>query len=234
MKGLLQAAELCKEAYLDETPTFDCGDTQALMDFDDRGNVLLAFRGTEPDNLRDWATDAKFRMVETPIGMVHRGFWEAASEVMDDIKYTLRNIDKDQRIIATGHSLGGALANLCAVLLDRDGHDVRLVTFGAPRVFGAADAKIHGAKLHGRAFRVVNNNDVVTRVPPRVFGYSHFGNLLYIDHDGVLHTHGGMGWWDRFWDRIEGRLDDFLDIGPDGIKDHAIDRYIEAARRAES
>ena len=85
---------------------------------------------------------------------------------------------------------------------------------GAAEAFGNA----HGSSI----YHVINNNDIVTRVPTRSMGYGHVKNinLNYLDEDGNLHH--DISWWERFKDRIKGRIYDFGELGTDGIKDHSI------------
>jgi hypothetical protein len=52
------------------------GTTQAFLA--DGANVaIVCYRGTEPTNAFDWATDAQARQVHGPFGMVHAGFHDA-------------------------------------------------------------------------------------------------------------------------------------------------------------
>lgn len=128
----------------------------------------------------------------------------------------------------TGHSLGGALATLAASRIAViQGREVAGVyTFGQPRVGDQEFHRVYDKLLQDRHFRVVNNNDIVTRVPPRAFGYRHVGTLRYFDVDGDLHDE--PGWWDRFLDRIRGRVEDFIeffetsDRKTDGLNDHML------------
>ena len=77
---------------------------------------------------------------------------------------------------------------------------------------------------------LVNNNDLVTRVPPRSFGYSHVGTFRYFDAKGAYHE--DISWWRRFVDRVEGSIDDFLKLGPDAIRDHFMKGYLSNVARA--
>lgn len=85
------------------------------------------------------------------------------------------------RICITGHSLGGALATLCAYDLLLTSPAVRargvtMVSFGSPRLFNAAFQQATAAlrkedKL--RPMRVLIAGDIVTRLPPRQIGGMH-------------------------------------------------------------
>ena len=88
----------------------------------------------------------------------------------------------EARLILTGHSLGGALATLCA--FDLLGHSaivraavpLTLVAFAAPRMFNQAFQEVMSEResagaLH--AMRVVVGSDPIARVPPRQLGGHH-------------------------------------------------------------
>jgi Animal haem peroxidase len=69
----------------------------------------------------------------------------------------------------------------------------------------------------------LNNADAVPRVPLRTMGYSHAGTLRYFDANGVMHD--DIGWWERLLDRFQGRIEDLGKLGPEDIKEHAMDKY---------
>ena len=194
--------------------------------------VLVSFRGTEPGELKDWMTDLQIRRVPGKGGgHVHRGFKAALEAVASDMAAAVRRLrDRGQPVFVTGHSLGAALATLAVAASETEGIEIAgLYTFGSPRVGNKVFAKRFTAKHGRRAFRVVNNNDTVTRVPPRSAGYKHVGTVEYLDAAGRLHT--GTGPWKLFLRRmqgqVQGRIDDFLKPGTDGLKDHGIRRYVE-------
>ena len=237
---------------------FDALGTQAfLMGRDD--SIILSFRGTEPDSLEDIATDLRIRQVGGPLGgQVHRGFLMATLAVWDDydlpngrkhkgVEHTIKEMRKTLSTTArdegrpepspalwiTGHSLGGALATIAAALLAERGKPVQGVyTFGSPRVGDSAFASLLESRL-SRIYRIVNNNDIVTRVPPRSFGYDHVGEFWYLPENPSSFRNDPNSWY-LFLDRALGRLADIGEIGTDGVKDHAInnkesgDGYIPA------
>lgn len=190
--------------------------------------IIVAFRGTEPSHLRDLLADARFHKVQGPLGQVHRGFLHAFELVKDDVLTTIRRFrDKahPQSLWCTGHSLGGALAVVAAAQLSVDGHTVNgLYTFGQPRVGDEIFANECARRVAGQYFRFVNNNDTVTRVPPREFAYAHAGEVRYIDTAGQIQS--DVSFWNQFLDRIKGRMEDFLRPGTDGLKDHGMRHYL--------
>ena len=189
----------------------------------------MAFRGTEPTHLKDLLPDARLHKVQGPLGDVHRGFLHAFELVKDDVFNAIQRLrDKNhpQSLWCTGHSLGAALAVVAVAHLLADGQTVNgLYNFGQPRVGDEAFAEEFQRRFSGRHFRFVNNNDSVTRVPPRAFGYSHTGELRYIDSTGEIQA--DMGFWNKFLDRVTGRMEDFLKPGTDGLKDHSMSLYVQ-------
>ena len=208
--------------------------TQAYLTGND-DMLILAFRGTE-QKLEDWMTDAKMKLTDGPGGKVHRGFHRALKNVWQDIRKALDEFrGKGQSIWITGHSLGAALATLAAATLGDDKEDIPvngIYTFGQPRVGDRTFARNYNQDFGEIAFRFVNNNDVVTRVPPRTFGYRHVGRFLYIDSKHRLQD--DIHWWNHFLDRLRGRREDFGKLGTDGIKDHGMERYIARLEKKEN
>jgi triacylglycerol lipase len=198
----------------------------------DKHKIIISFTGTE-GKIADWVTDLKvFKETWTeanPLGQVHNGFYQALSSVWKKLLTELNSLrTNNQSIWITGHSLGGALATLAAATLHLQSPTFNIggvYTFGCPRVANHKFSKNYNQKLKDITFRCVNNNDVVTRVPPQIFGYSHVGKILYFDADGKLKTDNNLSWWARFWDRLEGRYDNIFTLTPDGVGDHSMDIY---------
>lgn len=193
--------------------------------------ILVAFRGTEPKRMEDLMTDAKIKRVPGKGGgHVHRGFKAALEAVADDMVQTARRfMDRGQPVFVTGHSLGAALAGLAVGASETEDLPIAgLYTYGMPRIGNRHYAERFEERFGNRAFRVVNNNDSVTRVPPRSFGYKHVGVVKYLDSDGKLTT--GKTAWKRFLSRVkgqvEGRIDHLFKPGTDGLEDHGIKNYV--------
>jgi triacylglycerol lipase len=196
--------------------------------------IVVSFRGTQPTHIQDILSDARIHKVTGPFGVVHRGFLHAFALVKDDMLAAIgrfRNADRPQSVWCTGHSLGAALAVVAVATLLADGQTVNgLYNFGQPRVGDQAFADEFNRRFPGRHFRFVNNNDTVTRVPPREFGYRHTGELRYIDTAGQIQT--DINFWRLFQNRVKGRLEDFLKPGTDGLKDHSMRLYVAHIEKA--
>ncbi|MFH1157092.1 MAG: lipase family protein [Pseudomonadota bacterium] len=243
MKNLFyESAVLCELAYADpadaETGTKAMGyenfrfienketDTQAFVcskeDF-----AMVAFRGTVFDNWDDWMTNLEFGFAECPFGMVHAGFWQAMESVYQDILFALvQHIVHHRRIIVTGHSQGAGDAVAFAIKYLAEGRDIeRVIHFGGPQTVNGQAAKHLDNIFKGVFHRVVNNNDLVTRIPPRSAGYRHFGSLHYFTEDRRYTTK--ISGWGAFLDRIKGTVADIGEAWPDCVKDHFLDDYID-------
>jgi len=172
---------------------FDAHDTQGFVVQDDR-TVLVAFRGTQPNRPVDWLSDG--RVAHAPwahtVGKVHKGFYEALDVVWNEHQVLPRRLVNrgDRTVWITGHSLGGALAELCAARASFDPGITSIpiqgvYTFGQPRVGNDDFAALLHERLGTRTFRFVNDRDIVPRVPFFGMGYRHFGNQTFFDHLGA-------------------------------------------------
>jgi hypothetical protein len=135
----------------------------------------LVFRGT--DELIDWLTNLNVHLARwAGPGLVHEGFRDAFDTIWPEIERLLA--EDTGPVFYTGHSLGGALATLAAARVAPRA----LYTYGSPLV---GDKTFTAALSNIQAYRVVNNRDIVTTVPPPI-GYGHVGELHYITHDGSV------------------------------------------------
>jgi triacylglycerol lipase len=224
--------------------------------------AVLAFRGTEKDDWRDLAADlatwpvaedrtesaagVKKTMFHLPSALgvfdpsqpgVHRGFQAALNEVWDNAARMLdeyRAKFPNGEIFFTGHSLGAALATLA--LSRFEGGNASLYTIGSPRVGNGAFVEKVRVKATAGQFRFVDNNDLVTRVPPGLMWYAHGPATLYhIDSLGSIqdctadtaHQAGDLQELHRDLKCLaELRFPIELDsVPPDDLYDHSPGRY---------
>ena len=130
----------------------------------DSNTVYVVFRGTEsPD---DWLANIELRHVPQQHGWgnVEEGFNRVYAPCSQVIIAAIRDAEAAQVLVA-GHSLGGALATLCAADLKSTLNiDPTVYTLASPRVGDVAFANRFNAECPG-LWRVVNTEDVITTVP---------------------------------------------------------------------
>ncbi|TKR87351.1 hypothetical protein L596_011762 [Steinernema carpocapsae] len=160
--------------------------------------IIISFRGTA--EFIQLATESVGSIIGSEKfiagGFVSHYFYEAFKKVwnggLKDDYLELRNKYPDYEVWVTGHSLGGAMATLCASTLIHEGvaeiTKTKLMTFGCPRVGDRAFADAHDA-LMLYSYRVVHKADIVAHVPP-MFWPDH--NLL----DPYRHTKSEV-WYDN-------------------------------------
>ena len=66
---------------------FDKNDAQAFVAAND-DNIIISFRGTQQDVLKDWLCDADFPFVKGPWGLVHQGFSRSLNYIRADLFWT--------------------------------------------------------------------------------------------------------------------------------------------------
>ncbi len=240
---LRQSLLFAELSYLSYFPPEQISDALEAIGFDDyefisrehsqayvlntRDDCVIVFRGTEPNDINDIKSDVDAVLViaET-IGRVHRGFKREADRLWEPLEKLLKEISKP--IWFTGHSLGGALATINAgrcVLSPIPARPEGLFTFGSPRVGNRRF--INFVKLNH--YRWVNNNDIVTRLPPRWVGYRHAGRELYLDAYGKVRWYSP---WRKAWDRWHGFFLTLRTGRLDHLSDHLIASYVSYLEKA--
>ena len=202
----------------------------------DGEKMILAFRGS--DQIQDWLNNVDIDLVGGPMGgKVHEGFFRMLHCVWRDLQLAIRDLKVEAArqncslpLWVTGHSLGAALATVAtAGLREKDQPVQGLYTFGSPRVGDRTFARHFNADFGDKTFRVVNKNDIVTRLPPRALSYSHVGQLCFFDGLGQLHTDSTV--WYRFLDTVQVHMADLFDLDFSGAENHDVRAYVEAAFR---
>jgi triacylglycerol lipase len=228
-----------------DVATFDGVGTDAkgfLAQLD--GAIAIVFRGT--DSIANWIDDAE--ILPLPFrdkGAVHSGFLKSLESVWPTIFATLGRWKGGGRTLwITGHSLGGALALLAAATLRFPASVAAiaapvagLYTFGQPRVGTRDFGQACDADFGDFYFRFVNNADIVPRIPPRVLGYWHAGNLEFIDAGGAIHS--DISWWHEALDSVEVGIEGLRKLQATkpalgAIEDHSMALYPAAIQAAST
>ena len=191
--------------------------------FSDSNNIVIAFRGTEPNKFSDVKADLlAFKRKSKTEGKVHMGFKMELRKLWPDIEALMQK-NTTKQLWITGHSLGGAMATLCASRLEEKAP--KLYTYGSPRVGGPEFVK----GMEVQHWRFVNNNDVVTKVPFWFMGYKHHGVLWYINYYGNIRN---QTYWQRIKDSWRGRYKALSKWQLfDGMHDHSITGYSDKLKK---
>lgn len=220
------AGRFADKMGLPEIRYYERDGAQAYL-FGNDDDAVIVCRGTEPHEWNDIRADldTSAAVAET-VGRVHRGFKREVDDLWPRLELALLN--NERPVWFAGHSLGGAMAAICAgrcVLSHIPSLPAGVITFGAPRV---GDRRyVNYVKLN--YYRWVNNNDIVTRLPPAFLGFCHAGQEIYLDHQGRVRRLGG--WW-RWGDRWRGFLRGLRRRKVDHFCDHNLAGYINGIWQA--
>ncbi|MHC8405048.1 lipase family protein [Pseudomonas sp. TMB3-21] len=151
--------------FLDDRKQVESTDTQAFITHHEEV-ILVCVRGTS-ELLADASLDGDAYQVpfEEGEGKVHRGFYEAAKMAYSFVTDYMEKFYSGQKLLITGHSLGGAVALLLSEMLRRNTRfapDIVLYTYGAPRASDTTFIESAELLIH---HRIVNHNDPVPSVP---------------------------------------------------------------------
>ena len=195
---LIEHAEYCKEIY-------DGGgsekDNVAFEVKQDGGISIIVIRGTA--NAENVQSDIDVRLVtDDDLGIrLHKGFRDASVTVMSGIDES----SLEKTVHVTGHSLGGAIAQIIGMWLHRKDHNVQIFSYGSPKV--SSQVLSSGQPTH---WRVVRRSDAIPFTP--MWPYAHTG--LFIDSVS-------LDWGPD--------NDNGLISKTDGL-DHAIAKYVETLK----
>jgi len=170
---------------------------RAYIAINKKKQLIIVFRGTDSDikseKRSNIYTDVQSLRKETMVWLksdkhwknikAHRGFINEYSKFRDDIRRVVRKY-KNYSIFVTGHSLGGALATLCAIDIRVNAKvPVTLYTSGSPRVgWGESFVEAFNRTVDTK-FRIALKKDPVSLTPTKKH-YKHVGNLLELYKNG--------------------------------------------------
>ena len=199
LTSLIEHAEYCKAIY---DSGGDQKDEVAFEVKQEGGISIIVIRGTAND--ANVLSDVDVRLVsDARTGIrLHKGFRDAAVTVMQIIDTTKT---LEHTVHVTGHSLGGAVAQIIGMWLHKRGKNVQIYSYGSPKV--SDQVLSSGQPSH---WRVVRRSDPIPFTPP--WPYSHTG--LFIDSQ------------DLDWGSDN---DNGLISQTDGLT-HAIAKYVETLK----
>ena len=176
---------------------------------DNNNNFYIIFRGTMDKN--DITTDIDYK--QTTLDnlndiKVHEGFYNRYMLLEQDILRTLNNnIGNINNIILSGHSLGSAIATICAYKIKKniniDCNKIYAYLFASPRVGNTNFCEDYNNNIP-KTYRIVNISDIIPTLPPPIspnfeipskpYFFEHVGlikNVIYFDNNwkSVLNNH---------------------------------------------
>jgi hypothetical protein len=198
--SLIEHAEYCKAIY-------DSGGEQkdeVAFDVKQKDGIsIIIIRGTA--NESNVLSDIDVRLVsDARTGIrLHKGFRDASITIMQilDDEHTL-----EHTVHVTGHSLGGAVAQIIGMWLHKRGKNVQIYSYGSPKV--SDQILSSGQPTH---WRVVRRSDPIPFTPPWPY-----------HHTGLFINSKTLDWGP---DNDNGLISE-----TDGL-DHAIAKYVETLKK---
>jgi triacylglycerol lipase len=216
-----RAGRLAFQIGLPEIRFYDRDGAQAYI-FANKHDAVVTCRGTEPNDWNDVRADLDLATVAAETaGWVHRGFKREVDDLWPRLEQAL--VSNTRTLWFAGHSLGGAMAAICAGrcrLSHIRSNPRALFTFGSPRI--GSSRYVNYVQME--AYRWVNNNDIVTHVPPGWLGFCHKGQEVYLNAFGQIRR---LCPWQRTKDRWRGFLRGLRERKFDHFSDHSIGQYIQ-------
>ncbi|MBO3459153.1 lipase [Aetokthonos hydrillicola Thurmond2011] len=165
---------------------------------------IIVFRGTQRTNEwigNIWLFQKEYKGLKN--SKIHSGFADIYDKTLAEQTRTVASqLNPSVPCYISGHSLGAALATLAAIDLAQNfpklKQQIRLYTYGGPRVGNPDFAKVH-SRLVPNSYRIINLADSIPLSPPTVFRKD-------------IYVHVGQTW-------------SFLKYYGDVLPNHAVDTY---------
>ncbi len=150
---------------------------------------VLSFEGSQ--DIKDWLIDLEFIKLipykDHPSAKVHYGFWTAYSSIRDNVINTIKynNVNK---LVITGHSLGGALATVASLDIAEilQGLNIEMINLGAPRVGNKDYVELYNSYLNN-SLRITHGQDPVVHLPPMMLNYYHIPSEIFYPNNSLTY-----------------------------------------------
>mmetsp|Transcript_14819 Transcript_14819/g.21897 ORF Transcript_14819/g.21897 Transcript_14819/m.21897 type:complete len:504 (-) Transcript_14819:201-1712(-) len=146
--------------------------------------IVIAFRGTQPSSPLDWLQNAAIflskikikssksnTMIDIP-GLIHSGYYQAVKSlwkpVTNEVKALLKDQHDNNNVYITGHSKGGAMASIAAILFQLDEslpvNVTQVCTFGSIKVGDSSFRDAYNRLVNQTSYE--NHLDIIPFLPP--------------------------------------------------------------------
>ena len=242
---LKNCAHLSSNIYIDGFDTFEQSAQRFDIEYGEVGHIRYAVlhekddcisyivvRGTQ--NFKNVITDVRFlkrnyhltikrnKVIHTQNIQFHGGFLRSAEKILHQMTVMHTHSMSNRNYIVTGHSLGGSIAAILALLLMERGKTVDyVVTFGQPKIAYKQDCEFLQWCMGHKYLRVVNEFDIVPNLMTGfwlLWPYTHFGNeyRVYDSRTGNYIEHPKSQKLHSF----------FKQLFKEKVTDHHMDHYI--------
>ena len=164
-----------EKAYSDRSHT--CAYTVSRKETDGKRLYLITIRGTSGG---EWYSNMDIAPSHKNDTQYAENFMLCAQDIYLSVKDMIDS-DENSSVIVCGHSRGAAAANLLGVLFDEvyDRSRVYVYTFATPATVRGDAAE----KEYENIFNFINDNDMVTHLPPVEYGFSRAGKDIMLPVD---------------------------------------------------
>ena len=202
-------------------------DCQCYVSFVNR-DVFITFRGTT--SIEDWKHNLNTKTVNPFSNVkIHKGFYEQYMSVRNKIYSFIPDVCNNN-IHISGHSLGGALAYVCAVDIHSTtkNKNIKVFTIGAPRPGNKAFADYFSKNIPF-AVRYINKGDIITKLPLHS-KFKHVQDPVCLN-EGKLVLNKNFLKIDKFLPRFTDTLFTCCCNLTDLTENHSVDVYIDNIKK---